>query len=228
MCFSAEASFGASAVLGALSVATLKNVKSSAQVPFAMIPLMFAVQQAAEGMLWIGLSGTEQESRSYFPIYIFLIFAQLIWPIWVPLSIWRLEKDNIRKKILAGLLIMGIIVSTYLLYCMLVYEIKAEIHGGHIRYILDFPIAFAWISSVFYFLPTVLPLFVSSFKRMWQLGLAILSSFIITKIYFQEHLISVWCFFAGLISMLILTMLILSRREGDSQARLEKTTSFSA
>jgi hypothetical protein len=219
MCFSAGASFGASAVLGTLSVATLKNVKGSAQVPFAMIPLMFAVQQAAEGMLWIGLSGTEHESWRHFPIYIFLIFAQLIWPIWVPLSIWRLERDQARRKILAGLLAMGIIISAYLLYCMFVYDIKAEIHEGHIRYILNFPLAFAAISSVFYFMPTVLPLFISSFKGMWQLGLAVLSSFIVTKIYFDEHLISVWCFFAAIISMLILIMLILSRREADRQAK---------
>lgn len=213
MCFSAGASFGASVVLGAVGVTTLKNVKTSEQVPFAMIPLIFAVQQAAEGMLWIGLSGTEHASWRHFPVYIFLIFAQLVWPVWAPFSILLLEKDALRKKILYLLLAVGAVTSLYLMYCMFVYDLKAEIQTGHIHYTLDFPLAFAGISGVLYFMPTVLPLFVSSFKRMWILGLAILSSFIITKIYFEEHLISVWCFFAALISVTVLLILIKSKKE---------------
>lgn len=220
MCFSAGASFGASAALGAVGLVTLKNVKTSDQVPFAMIPLLFAVQQAAEGMLWIGLSGAAHSSWRHFPVYIFLIFAQLVWPVWVPFSILLLEKEIIRKKILYGLLAVGTGTSLYLLYCLFVYDVKAEIQTGHIKYTLNFPLAYAWISSVFYFMPTVLPLFVSSFKRMWILGLAILSSFIITKIYFEEHLISVWCFFAALISGTVLFILFKSKKEVEILGRV--------
>lgn len=220
MCFSAGASFGASAALGAIGLVTLKNVKTSEQVPFAMIPLLFAVQQAAEGMLWIGLSGAAHSSWRHFPVYIFLIFAQLVWPVWVPFSILLLEKEVIRKKILYGLLAVGSITSLYLMYCLFVYDVKAEIQTSHIKYTLNFHLAYAWISSIFYFMPTVLPLFVSSFKRMWILGLAILSSFIITKIYFEEHLISVWCFFGALISGTILFILFKSKKEVEILERV--------
>jgi hypothetical protein len=177
-----------------------------------MIPLLFAVQQMAEGMLWVGLSGTDHESWRHFPVYIFLIFAQIVWPIWAPLSILLLEQERARKKILSMLLAIGITSSLYLLYCMLAYDVGAEIHGEHIRYTLDFPLAFVWISSVFYFIPTVIPLFASSFKKMWILGLAVLTSFIVTKIYFEEHLISVWCFFAALLSLTVLSILNMSKR----------------
>lgn len=212
MCFSAGASFGASAVLGAVSVATFKNVKSPTQIPFAMIPALFAVQQAAEGMLWVALSGTDHTSWRHFPVYIFLIFAQVVWPIWVPYSILLLEKERDRKKILFMLLAIGTVISLYLLYCVIVYDVEAEIHERHIRYTLNFPIGLALISSVFYFIPTVLPLFVSSFRRMWVLGLAILLSFIAAKIYFEAHLISVWCFFAAVISIVVLGLLIMSKK----------------
>jgi hypothetical protein len=56
MCFSAGASFGASAVLGAIGIVTLTKAKTTDQIPFASIPLLFAVQQAVEGTLWIGLT----------------------------------------------------------------------------------------------------------------------------------------------------------------------------
>jgi hypothetical protein len=204
MCFSAEASFGASAVIGTLGVVTLKKAKTTNQIPFASIPLLFAVQQASEGMLWIGLSSANHDSWKHFPVYIFLIFAQLVWPVWIPFSTLQLEHNRKRRTIIKVILGMGTLVSLYLMYCMFVYDLKAEIHSGHIKYTLSFPMAFAWISSVFYFVPTVVPLFVSSFKRIQLLGLAVLAAFVFSKIYFAEHLISVWCFFAAILSLVIL------------------------
>ena len=202
MCFSAGASFGASAVLGTIGIVTLKKAKTTNEIPFASIPLLFGAQQAAEGVLWIGLS-SGNESWKHFPVYIFLIFAQLVWPVWIPFSILQLENDRTRATIIKGMLGVGSCISLYLLYCMLVYEVKAEIHTGHILYTLSFPTAFAWITNVFYFVPTVVPLFISSIKRIQLLGLAVLASFVFSRIYFMEHLISVWCFFAAILSIVI-------------------------
>jgi hypothetical protein len=204
MCFSASASFGASIVLGTVGVITLKKVKAPQQIPFAVIPLMFAVQQFSEGMLWIGLSDPAHAAWRHFPVYIFLIFAQLVWPSWVPFSLLLVERDRVRKKILAFLLAMGLSVSFYLLYCLFVYDVSAEIRSGHIHYTLNFPMAFTWISSVLYFLPTVVSLFVSGVRKMIFLGVAILLSFLVTKIFMQDFFISVWCFFAAGLSLIVL------------------------
>lgn len=204
MCFSASASFGASVVLGTIGVVTIRKVKAPTLVPFAIIPLIFAVQQASEGMLWLGLSDPGHASWRHFPVYIFLTFAQLIWPSWIPFSILLLEKDRNRKRILVGLLAMGLSISGYLLYCLFTYPVAAEIQSGHIHYQLNFPLAFVPISGVLYFVPTVISLFVSSVRKMPYLGLAILLSFIATKIYFDDYLISVWCFFAALLSLIVL------------------------
>jgi hypothetical protein len=166
-------------------------------------PSLFAVQQAAEGALWIALSGDNGESWKYFPLYIFLIFAQLVWPVWIPFSVLRLEHDRTRATILKWILGMGICVSLYLMYCLFAYKVSAEIQSRHILYSLRFPTAFTWIVSMFYFVPTVVPLFVSSTKKIQLLGLAVLASFVFSMIYFSQHLISVWCFFAGIISLVI-------------------------
>ena len=53
MCFSATASFGASAVLGVIGVAAVAKAKTKPQRLFASIPLVFAVQQLSEGFLWL-------------------------------------------------------------------------------------------------------------------------------------------------------------------------------
>lgn len=220
MCFSAGASFGASAVLVVVGIATIRKAKTAKQATFAAIPLLFAVQQAAEGALWIGLSGTTHGDWKHFPVYIFLAFAQLVWPVWVPLAILRLENHPARRTIIKAILAMGIGASLYLTYCIVAYDVTAEIHDGHIMYRLSFPMAFAGISSVFYFIPTVVPLFVSGVRGIPLLGLAVLASFVFTKIYFEQHLISVWCFFAAVLSVGVLWIVLRFRHFFASGSRL--------
>ena len=204
MCFSAGASFGASVVLGTIGVVSLKKVEDPRQRAFAAIPVMFAVQQLSEGALWVALADPAHTSWQDFPLYVFLVFAQIIWPVWIPFSVLIMEKDPVRKRILTGLLSMGLLISIYLLYCLFAYPVFADIQAGHIRYTLNFPLAVAWISSVLYFIPTVISLFVSGVRRIPLLGAAILLSFMATKIFFEDHLISVWCFFAAVLSVVVL------------------------
>ena len=52
MCFSAGASFSAGVVLSVIGVATIRIVKHPSQLLFACIPIIFAVQQISEGVLW--------------------------------------------------------------------------------------------------------------------------------------------------------------------------------
>lgn len=203
MCFSAEASFVASGVLAVVGVASLKKAESPEQTPFAAIPFLFAVQQFAEGVLWMGIGNSRADPLNQISIYIFLILAQVVWPIWVPWSVLMIEKDVVRKKIIKGIMAMGIAVSLYLSYCLLTYDVNAEIYSGHIKYTLDFPLLPVWVTHVFYFIATVTPLFVSSRKRMFLLGIMILTSFIVAKLHFATHLISIWCYFAALISIAV-------------------------
>ena len=52
MCFSATASFTAGGVLLGLGTLTLRSARRSREVSFAAIPLLFAVQQLSEGIIW--------------------------------------------------------------------------------------------------------------------------------------------------------------------------------
>src|SRR5476649_1319487 len=98
MCFSASASFGAGAVLLVMGITSLKKSSKPSQILFASIPLFFALQQITEGFLWLSLLHPLYASCRWPATYLFLLFAQIIWPIWVPLSIRLLEKKPNRKK----------------------------------------------------------------------------------------------------------------------------------
>lgn len=202
MCFSAEASFGASAVLGLAGVFAIKNAKTTQQKFFAAIPIIFAVQQFIEGFLWIALQN-DRIFLKQISTYSFLIIAQFIWPIWVPFSILSMEKKDKRRKILNLLLLFGIITSLYLGYCVLFFNVDAQIREHHIEYLLDYPPEYKLFIAACYFLSTVVPPFISGIKGMKLLGLLILLSLIISQLLFTEYTISVWCFFAALMSVVV-------------------------
>lgn len=203
MCFSASASFVASGVLGVVGVASIKTVQSKSQIPLASIPILFAIQQFIEGFLWLSLTNSGYVGLEESTTYIFLFFAQVVWPFLVPFAMFYLEKDKLRKKILGYLTLFGAAVSMYLAFCITFYPITGSISSNHISYIIDYPHSQSWFSGVFYFIPTVFPALISSVKGMRLFGLTILISFIVTKVFFAEHVVSVWCYFAAVLSVLI-------------------------
>lgn len=207
MCFSASASFGAGAVLCIAGLITLKKVQSPSQLLFASIPLLFSVQQFTEGFVWLSLTYKEYEIWKFPSTYLFLFFAQVVWPVFVPLAIFQLEKDAKRKKILKILIMMGVAVALYLAFCLFKYPVNAVIESLHISYSLSFPLFFSTLSGIFYFVPTVFPSLISSNKKAPLLGITITASYLYTKIFYQGFLISVWCFFAAVISIIILYIL---------------------
>jgi len=203
MCFSTEASFGAGAILTVVGIATFRKTQARSQLAFAIIPFVFGVQQFIEGFVWLSLSNVDYAFLKQIPTYLFLIIAQVVWPLWIPFSIFLMEKKEKSKKLLAGLLAIGIILSLCVIYNLTTYTVKSEILEHHIHYTLNIPKWMIPIGAFLYFLPTVISPFVSSIKRTNLLGMSILASFLVSKLFFEQYAISVWCFFAALMSVIV-------------------------
>lgn len=212
MCFSAEASFAGGVIISAIGVATVLKVHKPSQILFASIPLFFGFQQIAEGLLWLTMPLTGYDGVQNVSAYIFLIMAQVIWPVMIPLSVLFMEESQRKRKILIGLLVAGAMLSTYYAYCLLSFNVDPQIVGHHIQYNNDFPRSIAMIAFVFYLIATITPLFVSSIKKTHQLGILMTLSCLITGIFFTQYLTSVWCFFAAIISGVIYWILSDSKK----------------
>ena len=200
MCFSANASFIAGATISAIGVVTLKKVKAPSQIVFASIPLIFGVQQLSEGVLWLTIPVPAYAGLQQFATYTFLFFARVVWPLWVPLAIFLLEYEG-KRKMEKVLMLMGIGVSAYFIFTILIEPTEAIILDHHIFYKQDYPASLKLYSGIFYGIVTVLPLFISRYKRMWWLGAIIGISYIAAAYFFKHYAFSVWCFFAAVISM---------------------------
>jgi len=183
-------------------------VQHPSQILFASIPLIFAVQQIAEGFLWVTLPNPAYASIQQVLTYIFMFFAQFFWPLWVPIAILLLEREDRRMKIQKALVGIGILVSFYAAYCLLMYHVQAKIIGYHITYKFDYPNPIGKYDGVFYFVATIVPPFFSHIKRMWMFGTTILISYIITAIFYEHYVVSVWCFFASIISISVFLIML--------------------
>ena len=87
MCFSATASFTAGVVLTVIGIASIKKANYKSQLLFASIPFMFGVQQFAEGILWLTIPKSDYFVLQKMATYIYLFFAHILWPLWVPIAI---------------------------------------------------------------------------------------------------------------------------------------------
>lgn len=224
MCFSASASFGAGAILSVIGVLSLKKGQSRSEIAFAAIPLIFSIQQISEGFLWLALTKPEYAWLQQFTTYTFLTFAQVIWPIWVPVSILLLEKKEQRRTIQKIIVAIGAAVSIYLGFCLFTYNVEARVEAYHISYKLNFPAYFSGLGSLLYIIATVTPPYFSSINRMWTLSTAIFISYIITAVFYIDYIISVWCFFASIISITVLVIMSEVRKrcyETDSIVALQ-------
>lgn len=55
MCFSATASFTAGTALVAVGGLTVHRSRGKAELPLALVPMLFGVQQLTEGVLWLNM-----------------------------------------------------------------------------------------------------------------------------------------------------------------------------
>ena len=167
MCFSAGASFGAGAVLSIVGAAAVIKAKTVPQGLFAAIPFIFSIQQVTEGMLWLSFNNDDIPGRSFFT-YVFLVFAIMFWPVWIPFTTLLLEKDPKRKQILTMILIAGIIVSAGFACIIMLYPLEAVATHHHIQYKLDLPTGInniMWLFNILYFTTTIISTFIQVSKE---------------------------------------------------------------
>ena len=208
MCFSMTASFGSGVVLGAIGVVTLKITKKPAHLVFAAVPILFAIQQISEGFVWLTLQNPDYAKWQSIPIHIFMVFAHIVWPFWITLAALLFEeKKGIRKEILSVLFGLAILLSASEIYYMTIIPITAEVSGHHVKYLFDYPETYVTITNIVYGLVTIVPCFLSSVKRMWLLGICFTVSVAFSALFYQAFLLSVWCFFAAILSLIIYSII---------------------
>jgi hypothetical protein len=203
MCFSAVASFGAGSVLCVAGVITTQKVQSKVQLAFAAIPFLFGLQQFTEGFVWLSLTHQQYAHWQQTATHAFLFFAQALWPVWIPFAALLFEDKQPEKNRIFCFFILGFLLSVTEIFYLSTHHTEARIYGHHIEYLNTYPKPFIIISMVVYGITTLIPCFISSFKKMRWFAIILASSLLFTNFFYKAWLLSVWCFFAALLSIII-------------------------
>lgn len=202
MCFSAAASFVTAVITGIVGVTALTRVREPRELPLAVTPLLFGLQQGIEGLLWINLQHASDGSLSETLTLLFLFFAEPFWPFYAPLTVWLIEPDERRRHFVAVCLAIGTAVSAYLLWWILGHPQPAAILDGHIVYGTGF--RQPAIVGGAYLIAVGLPLLLASQRAVVMLGGIVVFGLLVTYAFYWDAFISVWCFFAAAASVTIL------------------------
>ena len=153
--------------------------------------------------MWLTLPRHEYAGRRLWQRNVSWSWPNSYGPYWFPFRFYSWHKNRTRKKILWWLLGLGAAVSFYYLYGLIVYRAHAEISYMHINYKSNFQGTISKIPTAFYLIATLAPVFVSSVKRAYMLGIIIGLSALVSIIFFTECLISIWCFFGAVVSFIV-------------------------
>jgi hypothetical protein len=201
MCFSATASFIAGASLSAVGVVTIKAADDKTQVPFAAIPLLFGIQQITEGLIWLSLGSKAVGFGNGIATFVYSLFSHVLWPTYVPFVIGLMEAVRWRKNTLVVFQFVGISVSLYLLYFMIRSPITSQVANRSIAY--NSSHFYIVPVLIFYFSAACVSCFFSSHRLINLFGVLVLLSALVTYWFFAAVFVSVWCFFAAILSFMI-------------------------
>lgn len=212
MCFSATASLIAGGVLSAAGIGALAVTRERRVVPFAAIPLLFGVQQAAEGVVWLAAAGGDAALQSCASAG-FLAFAQVIWPIYAPLAVLALEPRGWRRSAMWACAGAGLIVALVMLHGLLTAFVPGVPEGGHVRYTLAYWNEFRDAGMLvpllaLYVLATCVSLMLSRERLVQAFGAIVLMALLVTAVAYEAWLFSVWCFFAACLSAMVVAFAI--------------------
>jgi hypothetical protein len=200
MCFSAQASFIAGTVLLLVGAATLRRARVRSELPYAWIPVLFGIQQLLEGALWLTFPDRSPLLNTVLT-HAYSFFSHVLWPIYVPLAALALETVPWRQWVLTAIAVAGSAVGLYLLATLFTLPIVATVKGQHIDY--ESPHFYALAAMSLYLLGTCASLMFSSHARVVAFGVAAFLSAAAAYAFYAAWFISVWCFFAGVLSVIV-------------------------
>ena len=224
MCLSAEVSFIAAAGLipaGALSMRQAWR-GDRRYLPLAPLPLLFGLQQLAEGIVWVAGAGQNTELIATASL-IYMFFSWLAWPVWIPVSTFALEPAK-RKPYFLIFVIVGAMLGAlqYVPYFEHADWLNTRFLSHVIIYegteLLDF-VGRREVTYAIYISVVILPLLLSSVRGVRIFGLLALGVLITTYTFFAYAYVSVFCFGGALMSFYLVWMMF--KGDGAPQRRLE-------
>lgn len=215
MCFSATASFTAGALLLGAGILSVRSARGPHELPLAAIPLLFAIQQLTEGVIWLTFR-YEAPLLNAVMTHAYSFFSHVLWPVYVPVAVLLIEPPGWRRSMLWGFSAAGTAVAAYLMYMLVAFPVLSRATGQHIEYVS--PHFFAAAVMSVYLLSTAISPMVSTHRLVKIFGMLAAASFAAAYYFYARWFISVWCLFAAVLSFVLCAHLMSATRRTEASA----------
>lgn len=176
-----------------------------------LVPVFFGIQQGFEGRVWQELDASRAGAAVPFALG-FHFFSHFLWLWWFPLCSYLLEPTKIRKRHFLGLTIFGAVSGGIVYFTILLHPdwMTVEVRNQSIVYDISSPYSgFASIpfpASGLYALIVLVPLIFSRNQYLRIFGVMIALSMVLASVSYGYAFVSVWCFFAAVLSLYLVYM----------------------
>jgi hypothetical protein len=199
VCFSAGADLVGGIVVGAIGIDVARHVQQRREhLALAALPLLFAVHQLVEAFVWWGLDGTVDPSIGRVATWVYLLFAFVVLPVYVPAAVWRIEPAGGRQRLMAALTVLGTGVSFVLLTAMLRGPVTAHLAHLHVSYATGLRSGSEVVAV--YVLVTCGAFVLSGDRRLAAFGVINLVGVAVLARLTVDGFASLWCAWAALTS----------------------------
>jgi hypothetical protein len=201
MCFSPTASFVSAGVIATIGVATLRHVREPRMALFAATPMLFALHQFTEGLVWLGLQGRIGPIGRDHAAFLFTLYAQGILPFLMPLAVAVMEPAGWRRTMIAWLAAIGGVSALWDAYGLMF--LPSQVFVDHFSIAYRNVMTGSLPISLLYILATCGALLLSRYPVVRWYGVLNVVALTIVQIVRDYAFASVWCFYAALMSIML-------------------------
>lgn len=212
MCFSVQADLIAGVVLLPVAAASLREVRCRRELPFALLPALFAAHQFVEAVVWLGIDGHASARAQSVATMAYLIFALPVLAVLMPVAVLLLEPRGARLRVVPFVGV-GAVVGCYLTYALLTAPVSVVEHQHALSYTTGVRNGALW--AVLYVVAVVGPALLSGYPSIVLFGLLNLVGLVTVALLLVRAFDSVWCIYAALLSGLVLVHMHRRRRLPD-------------
>jgi hypothetical protein len=177
-------------------------VKHRRELLFAALPTLFAIHQFIEGFVWLGLDGILSPAVTHDMGAAFMLYAQGLLPLLLPLSVYQFEVDRKSRQRMLPFVVLGGATTLYILWALTAFPTEVYVRGNSIVYINQATNNLA--VAVFYVIATCGSLFFSKIRMMVLFGAANLVILLVVMEVRRYAFTSLWCAYAAVVSVIIL------------------------
>lgn len=220
MCFSATVSYSAAAVLVSTGVYAVRQARRlpPAYLMWALVPVFFGLQQAFEGRVWQELEAGQSGAAVPFAQG-FHFFSHFLWLWWIPLCSYLVEPRptgtpaRVRRRVMAGCAMFGAFAGSMVYSTIFLHpewmSVSVKLHSIVYDFSVPFPSPFHLpvTPAALYALTILVPLFISSHILIRIFGVLVVFSMVFASDVYSYAYVSVWCFFAAMLSLYIVYMI---------------------